>query len=169
MLTQSAVISHTKKMHEAIIHLRDKGHYEAALMLLYAAIDQMAWLSIPGEISYAKDFKAWVNKFMLDKNPDGLLEVSAHDLWGARCGLLHTAAPESRDLSQGTAKNKIFYSVGHQNVKTTVPGAVVIGFEALAISFAAAVPWFLADLQSDSEQEKNAQDKLKRMLVFQET
>lgn len=80
------VFSHVKKSSEAIGCLREAGHHVAALMLTYAAIDQMSWLSIPGDMSSGKDFKTWVKKYMLGNSN---LVCSEDDLWAARNGLLH--------------------------------------------------------------------------------
>lgn len=160
------LVQHANKMQNAILCLRDNGFSESALMLLYAAIDQMAWLSISDEVAGGKEFKEWVNRYMFARNRVGLEQVSANDLWAARCGLIHTAAPESKDYFHRPPVRKIFYSIGIQGVNTSIDRAIVVPFESLAISFAAAVLWFLEDLQSNPKQEEMALKKLNRMLVF---
>ena len=73
------------------------------LVLLHSAIDIISSLSRPissadtsGEI-----FKNWVNTYML---PDSSLNCSAADIWGARCGILHTLSLSSRGSRTKEAK-----------------------------------------------------------------
>jgi hypothetical protein len=73
----------------------DNEYWEAGVILLYSLIDAMAWLwrdpSHPDVTS--ADFVEWVNRYML---PAPSIHVSADDLFGARCGLLHSLTGESR-------------------------------------------------------------------------
>jgi len=131
-------------------------------MLVYAAIDQMAWLSVSDLESNGKDFKAWVDKYMLPKNPLG---CSSSDLWAARNGLLHTGTAESRDTRNGNAKYKIHYTFGGavctENKSTDT---VIIKFEDLVGSYLAGILWFMEDLKADAVKQESANNKLKLTL-----
>ena len=85
------------------------------LLLLYAGIDIMAWLS--REKSHADverdDFIRWVDRYLL---PNAGLACSAMDLYAARCSLLHSYTAESRLSRKGKAR-PIFYAWGTSRVK----------------------------------------------------
>jgi hypothetical protein len=79
-------------------------------LLLYTSIDILASLTRP-QTSDATDssfFKAWVDKYML---PSLGLPISPDDLWGARCGLLHTLTAES-DVSRNKGAKMLNYIGG---------------------------------------------------------
>ena len=157
------VFKYAKKMTEAITCLKDSGHVVGGIMLVYAAIDQMVWLSSPNHETHGKEFKEWIDKYILPHNPLG---CTSSDLWGARCGLLHTGAAESRDLRNGNAQNKIYYTYG--NVVCTEnnePGSVFISFERLVVAYLAGVLWFMEDLKADSAKLDSANRKLSSTLL----
>ena len=64
-------------------------------LVLYTSIDILASLTRPktAEETSSDYFKDWVNTYIL---PGSNLKCSADDIWGARCGLLHTLTAESR-------------------------------------------------------------------------
>jgi hypothetical protein len=81
-----------------------------SLILIYAGIDIMAWLSRDnnrGE-NQRSDFKIWVNTYLL---PNSGLSCEANDLYAARCAILHSYTSESKLSRQGDAK-KISYVWG---------------------------------------------------------
>lgn len=162
-MNSAPVFSHAKKTTDAIVCLRDAGHHVAALMLTYAAIDQMSWLSIPGDISSGKDFKAWVKKYMLE---NGNIVCSEDDLWAARNGLLHMGIAESKDHTTGVAKNKIYYTAGNATcTRNSSQDVVFLHVEGLIMAYLAGVLWFMEDLESDQVQLSNALVKISRMIT----
>jgi len=91
----------------------DKEYWEAGVILLYSLIDAMAWLwrdPSHHDVTGA-DFIEWVNRYML---PAPGIHVSADDIFGARCGLLHSLTGESRRHRNLQAR-KVSY-------RRTVPG-----------------------------------------------
>jgi hypothetical protein len=64
-------------------------------LLLYTSVDILASLTRPktAEDTSSDYFKKWVEDYML---PGSQLKCNADDIWGARCGLLHTLTGESR-------------------------------------------------------------------------
>ncbi|MBB3122481.1 hypothetical protein [Pseudoduganella violacea] len=150
----------------AIACLRENGHKEATLILLFAAIDQLAWVASDKEAVGNEGFKAWVQQYMIDRNPDLLSGATAADLWGARCGVLHTGASESNDFRNGKAR-RIFYSTNLGQVQPNAPDILVLSLEWLGTAFATGIAWFLIDLEADAEQDARARSKLARMLTHQ--
>lgn len=73
----------------------DNECWEAGVILLYSLIDAMAWLwRDPSHADVTgPDFREWVGRYML---PAADIHVSTEDLYGARCGLLHSLTGESK-------------------------------------------------------------------------
>jgi hypothetical protein len=76
-------------------------------LLLYTSIDILASLTRPREIAATNStfFKDWVTEYML---PGSDLECDAEEIWGARCGLLHTLTAES-NMSRNRGVRMINY------------------------------------------------------------
>lgn len=158
MSNDLAVFEYAKRMTDAITCLKNSGHAIGGLMLVYAAIDQMAWLSSPSQETHGKEFKEWVDKYILPHNPLG---CTSSDLWGARCGLLHTGAAESRELRSGNAQNRIYYTYGSVAcTENHEPGVVFIAFERLVVAYLAGVLWFMEDLKINPAMLEVANKKL---------
>lgn len=154
------------RVSDAIRCLRKNGHYEATLTLIFAAIDQLAWVASEKETVGNEGFKTWVQQYIVDRNPDLLAGVTAADLWGARCGVLHTGAAESNDYRSGKAR-RVFYSTNLGPVQANDPDVLVLSLEWLGTAFGAGITWFLGDLEADPAKDANARAKLERMLTFQ--
>lgn len=80
------------------------------LVLIYAGIDIMASLNRPQEKEAVtrSDFIQWAEEYLLRV---GRLGCEARDLYGARCGLLHTYSAESA-LSEAEEAKEIWYAWG---------------------------------------------------------
>jgi len=78
-----------------------------ALMLLYAGIDTAGWLAAD-DPKDPKRFTEWVDRYLL---PRLAPNVTALELWAARCGVLHTMTAES-DLSAAHRVRRLSYSWG---------------------------------------------------------
>jgi len=74
-----------------------------AFILLYASIDILASLTRPDgqDDTDGGVFKNWVDTYLL---PDSGLSCTASDIWGARCGILHTYTVQSRNSREGKAR-----------------------------------------------------------------
>jgi len=103
-----------RDMIDAIKLCLENGHYIPGVILIYCGVDMIAWLSQPkGQNDvYRKDFEAWVEKYLL---PGSEITCSASDLYGARCGTVHSYTSESRASRERRSK-EIFYEfyVGEQ-------------------------------------------------------
>src|SRR5207245_8304759 len=71
------------------------NRWEPTLILLYAGIDAMAWLDRPASQRdvIEADFVQWAERYLLSQPSPGL---TGEDLYGARCGLLHSHTGESK-------------------------------------------------------------------------
>jgi len=86
------VMEYATRQSKAIACLRQQGHKQATIVLLFAVIDQMDCLADENETFGKEGFTAWVRRCMLDQNPHLLSGASAFDLWGARCGAAYGRA-----------------------------------------------------------------------------
>ncbi|MFQ5723509.1 MAG: hypothetical protein ACE5G6_03370 [Terriglobia bacterium] len=84
----------------------------SAIALAYSAIDVLSWLAMPAnkfEVT-RQDFISWADQYVV---PGSSLDCSGTDLYGARCGIVHTLTPVSRMSQEGRAM-PIAYSWGNQ-------------------------------------------------------
>lgn len=100
---------------EAIDHCFSDGLIESGLILAFSAIEAMAWLYRVPEHQDASgdDFIRWVKDCLL---PGSSLVCTAADLYGARCGMIHSWTAESRRNRERQAR-RIFYfrqAIGEQ-------------------------------------------------------
>lgn len=79
----------------------EKGLPLPAMVLTYSAIEIVGWLASPDESSSRRNFTAWVDAYLLKARP---LKCTALDLWGGRCGLVHTLTPYSDWSRRGKAR-----------------------------------------------------------------
>jgi hypothetical protein len=166
MTSLPPLVAHAFNMQKAALCLLENNFRLAALMLIFTTIDQMAWVSLPGDEDVkGKDFMAWVSTYMLGRNTTGLEAVTAGDFWGARCGLLHTATAESSSLRKGVASKKIAYSYGAINAESLVSEWTFVRIEDLVGSLLAGILWFKEYLDADDERSRIANDKVARMLL----
>lgn len=108
-MSQELFNRNSKQLVDAIQICVDNELITPSLILIYSAIDIMSWLNSekPNE-SVKKRFTRWVDRYMLSAKP---LKCTATELYGARCGLVHTFTPES-DLSQEGTVRQIIYASG---------------------------------------------------------
>ena len=93
--------------------LERSGHLLQALVVLYSAIDTLAWASKKaGDVTQA-DFCRWVGDYM---RPVENIGCTPEDLYGARCALLHSGGAESCLSRQGRAT-----PIWYVTEKTTLP------------------------------------------------
>lgn len=126
-----------------------------ALILLYAGIDGMAWVSIPDDRDEVTgdDFQDWTRSYLL---PDSGLDCDEADLWAARCGLVHSQIMDSRIARQGRARH-IWYHVGPGNrsfipiheTSKQLPATISLG--QLVAAFRRGTERFFERIERDSE------------------
>ena len=116
---EEQLVAKTKQMVTAVEICLTHDLWEPALILILCHIDALAWLNRPvdREDVIREDFVVWVDKYLL---PESGLECTAEELYGARCGLLHSHTGESR-LHRQHKIRKIFWSRAQgENVYTLI-------------------------------------------------
>ena len=138
------------------------------LVLLYAALDTLAWLASPDSEATGKGFQDWTDRYLL---PDSSLPCTSADLWGARCGVLHTHGAESRSSASGKARQIWYYGRDRskQHIEEAMSGRadiVAVRTVDLIEAFAKAAKRFSDDLGRDPELASRAQAKVTRWLQW---
>lgn len=135
----------------------DNECWEAGIMLLYSLIDAMAWLwRDPSHADVtSQDFIDWIDTYM---KPDGAMGVTAMDLFGARCGLLHSMTGESRKHRELKARKVWYARQVSEGVKwlvqvymseTLMP--VTVSVDALGDAVKTAISRFRLELMKDPQ------------------
>lgn len=90
--------------------------WEPTAILIFSGIEAMAWLDRPTvkADSSRQDFLNWVDTYML---PGSGLPCTAEEMYGSRCGLVHSHTAESK-AHRGGRIRKVFF---HRSVKDKVP------------------------------------------------
>jgi hypothetical protein len=108
-LEEEVLLDAFEKAFQAIDLLCETELHQPCLVLLYSTIDAAAWLSVSGEADVSRNaFTGWVDAFLL---PGSSLECTALDLYGARCGILHSMSAFSA-LSRSGKVRTISYAWG---------------------------------------------------------
>ena len=153
---------------DSVARLLADDHVTQALVLLYSAIDTLAWLGAPGPKATRTVFKDWIDKYLLLHTG---LQCTAADLYSARCGLLHTSTAESDMTVDGSAR-EIWYWTGpnsRQYLESRAAGrtdVVLVGVPDFVAAFLGASDAFRADLAEDPTQAMIAEDKVRKWLIW---
>lgn len=79
------------------------GCYGSMAILIYSGMDTMAFTSLkPGEKHEGKAFIAWADRYM--RFSPGKQQLTGHDLYGARCGMLHATTTASDMFAKGKCR-----------------------------------------------------------------
>jgi hypothetical protein len=146
----------------AAIHIcMGAGFADAVLALLYSAIDTLAFLSAPAKAKKAERryFINWCNRYMV---PFLHSAATGIDLYGARCGVLHTSSAASELGCEGKAREVWYRFEGRVgvNLMTNTPRpALMLDIEALVDAFGKGSQQFVADLECDPAQRAIAQER----------
>ena len=159
---RALLLDQTRKTHASIGVLIENKMYEASLILIYAWIDRMAWLSVKNDRATGGDFQKWVEEYLLKGSS---LPCTAKDLWGARCGLLHTGSQEADLTRLGNAK-KILYITGDQikEYSRDNDDEIFVSILTLHHDIIGAIFKFSKFLSSNPEKYKIAKKKLEKIL-----
>lgn len=79
---------------KALKVLYDANLVGAFLMIMYVTIDVLGHVTGLG-------FEGFFNKYMASNLP----QIKSHDLWAARCALLHTNSSQSKHVKKGKARS----------------------------------------------------------------
>lgn len=157
-IIQANVLALTK----AAAILFEKRLILPGLILLYSGVDIMASLDRPQrqEDTGGKDFIRWVDRYLL---PNSKVQATAVDLYGARCGLVHTYTPQSRLSRMGGAR-EIYYAWGtadSQDLQRSIDRhpkflAVAVHVDDLLSAFTGAVRAYMQSLSKDRDRARIA-------------
>jgi hypothetical protein len=131
-----------------------------ALVLIYAHIDTLAWAaSKKARAETRRNFEGWATRWLLPHLSKHAPEVTATDLFAARCGVLHTLTGKSDLAATGSAR-EISYAWGTGRVDVLRSAIVDSGLAAklvalhyddLLSSLRHSVADFVAYAESDAE------------------
>jgi len=144
------------------------GFADAALTLLYSAIDTLAFLSAPANTKKAgrRYFIDWCKRYIV-LSPHSA--VTGIDLYGARCGILHTSSATSELGSEGKAR-EVWYRFEGQagvNLMTNTPHpALNLDIEELVGAFGNGSQQFVADLAGNLAQRTIAQERVGQLFSW---
>jgi hypothetical protein len=151
---------------EAIDDCLAKDRILPCLMLLYAGIDGIAALE-DGQATRSI-FMKWVDAYLL-KNSH--LPCTASDLYGARCGILHTHTMESTLWKEGRAR-QLLYAWGNANtddldrvIKILHRSECVVHLGDLITAFRNGIAEYLQDVMRDAQREEKLKARANRWLT----
>lgn len=125
-----------------------------SLMLLYSSIDILGSLQTQDGFASRGSFKDWVTNYLFR---EGTFSFDEEDLWGARCGIVHTMRYDSKHC---TTLKKIVYGFRGYNAeiqKITDPTQQAgVYIEELFDAFKKAYSQYLEDLENSSDVTVNA-------------
>jgi len=164
----SEVVNGERGMVRGISTCLEQQCLVSAVTLIYSAIDSLAALARPvGQADTTKtEFLSWVDQFLL---PSTGLACTAKDIYGARCGVLHTYSPDSATRRKGAAKALVYYWRSGPAADAEVPlpkDTIVIAIEDLFSAFKNAVDKFFKEISSDDNLWQRVEYNRKELLCY---
>jgi hypothetical protein len=140
----------------------------SAVALIYSCIDSLAALTRPPNQpdTTRVEFINWVNRYLI---PSHHLSCSAEDIYGARCGILHTYSPDSRMRRKGQAQALVYYWKSGPPPNATIPlppDAIIIALEDLISTLEQAVENFLTDIAVDDDLTDRVYHNRRELLCY---
>lgn len=143
----------------------------SALTLVYSSIDALAALTRkdPGTRATRVEFLDWVATYLL---PELGGELTAADIYGARCGVVHAYAPTSDMSKSGKAKLLVYkWRLGHRPDDSILAErartATVVEIEALIDALDGAVRRFEVALDADASLMDRVQRNIADLLCYE--
>ena len=135
------------------------GRNRAALILIFSGIDAMASLEKNGgKNDVGERFENWINDYMqFSEWPEAGLE-----LYGARCGILHTYGPISNLFEKGQVR-LIGYTTGGGRDVMQSEELVLVSVEGLAFQFFRGIARYLETLVSEPTKRAKAAPRIQQM------
>lgn len=142
----------------------------STVSLIYATIDALSALTIPigKSRSTRTDFKKWVKQYLLQHLSQS---ISEHDVYAARCGVLHAYSVHSQDSRNGVARTIIYkWRIGHRPddhiLQRESQVAHVVELEALYEALELAVNDFHQKLSADPELNRRVSHHIAYLLCY---
>ena len=166
----SRIVSWFKEHLRAIGTCVNEALPEASLTLIYSGIDTFGLLAASADVvdASSKTFMAWCEIYILPRlqSVEGD-PVTAVDLWGARCGVLHTSTPISNVARAGKAHEMWYQFLGRAGMNLIMNAKLKplgLDIQNLAMAFKEGGLAFLADLKQDQTALQNAEARAQHFL-----
>jgi hypothetical protein len=136
------------------------GRNRAALILIFAGIDAMASLEKNSgkNNDVGERFANWVNEYMQFSEWPG----AGLELYGARCGILHTYGPISNLFEKGKVRLIGYTTGGGRDVMQSAE-LVLVSVEGLAFQFFSGIARYLEALVSAPTKRAKAAPRIQQM------
>ena len=135
--------------------------YGSVVVLILSGIDTMAYLGMPaGQQDVTRnDFVTWVDKYIRFPCRE---QLTGWDLYGARCGMLHSFSTISKLSRDGQCRQVGYMDRSIPEVRydpNVDEDFVLVSIEALAEAFFKGVDKFLIDVYSDVQSVELADER----------
>lgn len=157
---QTAFYQNRIELIESIEDCYAKHRFISCLILLYSGIDAMASLDAGGRAA-GPAFRHWVNQYLLKANP---LPCTALELWGARCGVVHTFTAQS-DLSRHKKVRMVVYAWGNYNAEDLTEAAQLMQQPYVGISLRELIDAFRRGLVAFEDDLSHYPERLRKAEV----
>lgn len=145
----------------------------STLTLVYASIDALAALTRASreDRTTRRVFLAWVEKYLLPEFTIRHLELTALDLYAARCGVVHTYGPSS-DLARAGQAKLLIYKWRHIHrpddplLAERAREATVIEIDDIVDGLDRAVLRFEAEIASDNDLRSRVEGNITELLCY---
>jgi hypothetical protein len=140
--------------------------YGPVVVLILSGIDTMAYLNMPEtqQDVQKKDFVDWSERYI--KFPCNE-QLTGLDLYGARCGMLHTYSVHSRLSRRGKCRQIVYADKSIPEViyrPAKLKDVVGVSIEGLAKAFFEGIDKFMIELFSDKLKAKIAEERFKKIV-----
>lgn len=137
----------------------------ATIIMVYIAIDAMAYLSMPSDKTQnnSSDFKNWIEKYMkTDINQS--YHYTADEMWGARCAMLHSYSSYSH-YSENKKCKLYGYHDGSDHIYNPIESKelVMISCPRLVKDFRDALILFINDIAKNPELKEITDMRIERI------
>ncbi|MBI2871065.1 MAG: hypothetical protein HYY14_05065 [Candidatus Omnitrophica bacterium] len=144
----------------------DNKCYPSTIKLVLSAIDTMAYLKMPKDKVdvEARDFVEWVDKYIQFPCKERLTGL---DLYGARCGMLHSHKAISKASRKGKCRiiGYMDHSVSEIRCNRNVDANfVLVSVKALVEAFFTGIDRSLVDIYSNKKKGDIANERFKEMV-----
>jgi uncharacterized protein YqiB (DUF1249 family) len=163
------ITSFTVETIEVLLGLIKAGNYTQALIILYSAIDTMAWTNIPEGNVFKPIFCAWVDEYM---NSDETIGCKSIDLYSARCGLVHSYSSESSLSQEGEAREIWYVSSPASKDDLQIyadqlkPNTIAVNITELISAFIIGTENYKNVISNDPEKKKSVNKRLEKWFRF---
>jgi hypothetical protein len=171
------IITMTELSKDPIINVVHKGikedirvllsvkRYRGVLILVYSGIDTMAFIGMPeGQVEVkSQDFIEWADKYIRFPCTE---QVTGEELYGARCGILHTYTPHSRLSRAGKCRILGYMDKGVPEVRYNPQKStelVMVSVPAIVDAFFSGIDKFLIDLYTEKQKARVADERFKQL------